>query len=402
VWAQVKHWVLGPIAGAQLLSRIRRDGGMAFPSDPPLSHGSGADPDRVLLIGGMVVGGAGVASHDLALGGRLARRLATRTGRGADVETRSTSRYDTAAAAAMLRAENLERYDVVLIVLGVRELLLPRPVRVWRRDLRVLFGAIAESVPASLPVLLVGVASFARDVDVPRYVVDWLDDTVETFNAETRRLCEETGLAEFVPFDPERIAIGTGRDASLVYESWAVALAPALDRVLALAQPAHRLDDVPHDEERLRAIAGLGVLEGEPDPRLDQIVQMARGMLGMSAALTILDDQNVHVLAASGVRSDAVVPREDTFSELAIGSSGALVVPDAQADPQYRHVIQNPGRDPVRFFAGYPLEAPGGERIGTLCVVDQVPHEFSAEETSLLRDLALRAQAVLWETVGAR
>lgn len=398
----IVHWVLGPIAGAWLLSRIRHDSELTFPSDPPLSHGSGPDPDRVLLIGGMVVGGAGVASYDLALGGRLARRLAARTGRGADVETRSTARYDTAAAAAMLRAENLERYDVVLIVLGVRELIQLRPLWLWRRDVRALLGAIAESVPATLPVLLVGVAPFARDVDVPRFVVDWLDCTVDAFNAEATRLCETTGVAQFVPFAPERIGIRSGRDASLVYESWAVTLAPALDRVLALAQPAHRVEDVSDDDERLRAIAGLGVLVGPPDPRLDHIVQMARGMLGMSAALTILDDRNVHVLATSGVRSDAVVPRADTFSELAIESSGALVVPDAEADPQYRHVIVNPGRDPVRFFAGYPLEAPGGERIGTLCVVDQVPHEFSTDETSLLRDLALRAQAVLWETVAAR
>jgi hypothetical protein len=401
VWTQVKHWVLGPIAGAWLMSRIRHDAALTFPSDPPLSHGSGPDPDRVLLIGGMVVGGAGVASFDLALGGRLARRLAARTGRGADVETRSTPRYDTTVAAGLLRAENLDRYDVVVIVLGVRELLLPRPVRRWRRNLRTLFGTIAESVPATLPVLLVGVAPFARDVDVPRFVVRWLEDTVDAFNAETRRWSESTALAQFVPFDPARVAIGSGRDASLVYESWAIALAPALDRVLALAQPSQRSEHVSRDDERKRAIAGLGVLQGPPDPRLDQIVQMARGMLGMSAALTILDDRNVHVLAASGVRADAVVPREDTFSERAIGSAGALVVPDAEAEPGYRDVILNPGRDPVRFFAGYPLEAPGGERIGTLCVVDQVPHEFSAEETTLLRDLALRAQAVLWETVRA-
>jgi hypothetical protein len=402
VWTKVKHWVLGPIAGAWLLSRIRRDAELAFPSDPPLSHGSGPDPDRVLLIGSMVVGGAGVASYDLALGGRLARRLASLSGRGADVETRSATKYDLAAAASMLSSENLERFDAVMILLGVRELIRLRPVRMWRRDVEGLLRAIAESAPASLPVLIVGIVPFADDVGVPRFVGRWMSTSVAAYNETARRLCESTGVARYVPFTPDRVFVRSGRDASLVYESWAAVLAPPLDRVLALGQPVHRVEDVPDDDERLRAIAGLGVLDGPPDPRLDHIVQMARGMLGMSAALTILDDRNVHVLAASGVRSDAVVPREDTFSERAIESSGALVVPDAEADPQYRHVVVNPARDPVRFFAGYPLEAPGGERIGALCVVDQVPHEFSAEETSLLRDLALRAQAVLWETVRTR
>jgi hypothetical protein len=384
------------------MSRIRRDSDLAFPSDPPLSHGSGPDPDRVLLIGSLVVGGAGVASFDLALGGHLARRLASLSGRGADVETRSSGRFDLGEAAAMLSNENLERFDAVMILLGVRELIRLHPVRSWHRGIEALLRTIAESAPASLPVLLVGIVPFAREMGVPAFVARWMRTSVRAYNETARRLCESTRVAQFVPFTPDRVFIQSGRDASAVYESWAHFLAPALDRVLALDQPAHRAEDVADDAERGRAVEQLGLLDAPPDPRIDHIVQMARGMLGMSAALTILDDRNVHVLAASGVRADAVVPREDTFTELAIESSGALVVPDAEADPQYRHVILNAGRDPVRFFAGYPLEAPGGERIGTLCVVDQVPHEFSTDETTLLRDLALRAQAVLWETVRTR
>lgn len=400
MWNTLAHWLLGPAANAWLLSRIRHDGEMAFPTDPPLSHGSGPDPDRVLLIGGLVVGGAGVASFDLALGGRIARRLASRTGRGADVETRSIARYDTAAAAALLRAENLDRFDAVMIVLGVRQVMRLRPAWMWRRDVQSLLGVIAESVSAALPVMIVGIAPFARDMDVPRFAVHWLEAAVERRNAETRRLCEATGVAQFVPFAPTRTGIRSGLDASAVYESWAQALTPALDRALALAQPVPHLDEA-DEPARQRALDELGIVGAPADPRIDHIVQMTRGILGMSAAITLLDENRTHILAAAGIRLGEL-PREDTFCHLTVESPGALVVADAEADPGYRGVGRVEGREPVRFYAGYPLEAPGGQRIGALCVIDRVPREFSADETSLLRDLALRVQAVLWESAGVR
>ena len=50
----------------------------------------------------------------------------------------------------------------------------------------------------------------------------------------------------------------------------------------------------------------------------------------------------------------------------------------------------------MRFFAGYPLEAPDGRRVGALCVVDTSPRSFSKPEEALLRALTLRVQVELW------
>ena len=51
----------------------------------------------------------------------------------------------------------------------------------------------------------------------------------------------------------------------------------------------------------------------------------------------------------------------------------------------------------MRFYAGYPLEAPGGERIGALCVIHREPRTFSSADAATLRSLALTAQALMWE-----
>jgi hypothetical protein len=397
VWKKIAYRLVRPFANAWLYSIVRQDGVMAEPTDLPVSHGSGPDPDRVLLIGGPVIRGLGVASYQLGLTGHLARRLASRTGRGADVETRWVERFDTAAAGRMLREENLDRFDAVVIVLGAKDVMRMRLIGSWRRDIRALLGVIGETTPSMLPVLIVGVTSFAQELGVPKVVVDTLVETVRKRNLETEEACRETGLADYVPFQPRRVGIRNGQDNSAIYESWAVTLAPALDLVLSLSQPVRHDEPALDEDARQRALDKLGVIGTGPIPSVDHIVQMARGMLGMSAAITFIDHDRQYVLSSAGVNSDDS-PRQLAFCNTTIESPGVFVVRDVDSAPEYRDATWAAGPDRVRFYAGYPLEAPGGQRVGAFCVMDREPHDFSENETSLLRDLALRAQSVLWES----
>jgi GAF domain-containing protein len=41
----------------------------------------------------------------------------------------------------------------------------------------------------------------------------------------------------------------------------------------------------------------------------------------------------------------------------------------------------------IRFYAGHPVRGPGGHNIGTLCVMDKEPREFTEEDRETLRDL---------------
>lgn len=53
------------------------------------------------------------------------------------------------------------------------------------------------------------------------------------------------------------------------------------------------------------------------------------------------------------------------------------------------------GEPHVRFYAGYPIEAPSGEPIGALCVMDSHPRAVDTFDHALLRRLALMLQAKL-------
>lgn len=47
----------------------------------------------------------------------------------------------------------------------------------------------------------------------------------------------------------------------------------------------------------------------------------------------------------------------------------------------------------VRFYVGAPLTSSDGYRVGTLCLIDTVPREFTRENLAALRDIADAAEA---------
>jgi GAF domain-containing protein len=80
--------------------------------------------------------------------------------------------------------------------------------------------------------------------------------------------------------------------------------------------------------------------------------------------------------------------RELSFCGHAITlSEEALVIEDAVLDPRFAQnplVLEEPR---IRFYAGHPVRGPGGHNIGTLCIMDKEPREFSEEDRETLRDL---------------
>jgi hypothetical protein len=395
VWDSVVHATLGAPAHAWAKAIVRRDAELARPSGPPIAHGRGPDPDRVLILGSPVVEGIGVASYDLTFSGHLARALAGSTGRGADVEVRGIEGFDALSAAAAIRAERLERFDAVLILGGVTEIVTMMPFAKYRRNMQVLFDAIEEHAPATLPVLIAGVTPFMHDMGAPRFVVAWSERRIARLNAVTRHACAESGVAEYVEFAPRRAGIRLERDASAVYEAWAHALAPAVSG--ALTMTVHR-QALPQDEAaRQRALDRLGVVDSPPDPSVDRIVTMARDMLGVDAAsLNFIDHDRMWSKATAGI-AVGEVPRDATICDVTIRTPGVHVIEDVRADPEFRNAAWLASREGIRFYAGYPLEAPGGERVGALCVVDREPRTFTAADAATLRSLALAAQALMWE-----
>ena len=89
-------------------------------------------------------------------------------------------------------------------------------------------------------------------------------------------------------------------------------------------------------------------------------------------------------LAKCGVNAGGT-SRKDAFCTYAILDDEVLIVGNATQDVRF---LQNPlvtGEMHIRFYAGAPLIVRPGIRLGTLCIIDTEPREFSKEEASRLQ-----------------
>lgn len=358
-------------------------------------HAPGANADRILLVGSGGTVGYGVLSHDLGVAGHLARRVSELTGRGTDVDVISAPEMGPAGAQAAISGTRLSRYDLVMLTLGGFESLQLVPPSKWRRQVGSLFDSIIATGPASLTIIMVGVAVMPSLIRVPARAQPAVVRAGNRMNEETQALAATRGQVVFLPFAPRPGDFASVAGSEL-YGEWSAMVAPAIARELD-AHAAHAHDPI-DEEARQRAVRDLAANIG-PDERIDRLVTNARDLFGVSgASLNFIDGDEQWTPSAIGMSREPV-PRGEALCDMTIRTPDVFVVEDTAADDRF--AAWSTRADPVRFYAGYPVEAPDGQRVGALCIVDSSPREFSGADATLLRDLALRVQALLWENLGA-
>ncbi|HLL19837.1 MAG TPA: GAF domain-containing protein, partial [Rubrivivax sp.] len=151
-----------------------------------------------------------------------------------------------------------------------------------------------------------------------------------------------------------------------------------------------------HEAQRLAALRGLEVLDTEAEPVFDAIARMACDVCAAPMALlSLVDEDRQWFKAGIGLDGLAGTPRAVALCAHAIVGDDVLVVPDARADPRF---VDNPlitGAPYIRLYAGAPLLMPGGERVGTLSVLDTEPRELNEQQRHQLQALAGIASAAL-------
>lgn len=155
------------------------------------------------------------------------------------------------------------------------------------------------------------------------------------------------------------------------------------------------------EQQRLRDVDQLYLLDSPPEDRFAQITRMARCVMEVPmAAVSLLDYDRQWFKQCDGLDLDGSVPRELTVCQATIKraydrpADPALILEDTlQSDFCELPAICSPGG--VRFYAGYPLYGPGGHPVGTFCVYDTKPRRLSATQRDALVELAAWAQREL-------
>ena len=146
---------------------------------------------------------------------------------------------------------------------------------------------------------------------------------------------------------------------------------------------------VPLDETvRLLSLHSLRIMDSAPEERFDRVTRMAKRLFDVDICLVSLVDSDRQWFKSKQGLDACQTPREVSFCGHAILQEQAFVVEDAHVDERFADNPLVTGNPSVRFYAGYPVHAPDGRRIGTLCLIDKEPRSFSADEQQTLKDFA--------------
>jgi diguanylate cyclase (GGDEF)-like protein len=153
---------------------------------------------------------------------------------------------------------------------------------------------------------------------------------------------------------------------------------------------------VPDNEgQRLRSLWALNLLDTPPEERFDRLTRVARRLFDAPIALMSLVDADRQWFKSRPGLDFPETPREHSFCTYAILGEGVFIVPDALDDERFRESPLVRSFPEIRFYAGYPVKAPDGSTLGTLCVIDHEPRHVAQEDVEALRDLAGMAEQEL-------
>eukprot|EP00038_Savillea_parva_P025142 m.46426 g.46426 ORF g.46426 m.46426 type:complete len:704 (-) comp6757_c0_seq1:118-2229(-) len=224
-------------------------------------------------------------------------------------------------------------------------------------------------------VILDQVASNGKAVEIARQLAD-----VET---EERPLIIITDRN-----DPARKQHVKGVDEFLV-EPFTEQYARTRMRAAALRSTCRwMMAEVPDNEdERLKSLRDLGILDTPSDPRFDRITRVTAAALKVPIAVVSLVDHDRQWFKSIVGLDAKETSRDLAFCAHAILSPEPFIINDTLHDHRFADnplVVDGPR---IRFYAGCPLILPDGNRIGTLCTIDIVPRHFSDGQIRTLVDL---------------
>jgi diguanylate cyclase (GGDEF)-like protein len=153
-----------------------------------------------------------------------------------------------------------------------------------------------------------------------------------------------------------------------------------------------------NERQRLATLHSLKILDTPPEERFDRVTRLARQLFDVPIALVSLIDADRQWFKSRQGLDACETPRSISFCGHTILQDQPMIVEDACEDERFRDNPLVTGDPRIRFYAGYPLTAPDGSRLGSLCLIDTKSRTLSEQD---LRNLSTLAQIIEAEFVTA-
>lgn len=151
---------------------------------------------------------------------------------------------------------------------------------------------------------------------------------------------------------------------------------------------------LPEEQKRLEVIDSLEFLTGQADKQMEDIASLTAKFCEVPIVLVSVvkkDVQEFYLNHGLGAKS---ATREVSFCAHAIHQDKVFVVEDAKKDQRF---FDNPlvtGEPHISFYAGYPITV-RGQKIGTLCMIDQKPRVLNALQLEFHEVMARQVEQLL-------
>ena len=145
---------------------------------------------------------------------------------------------------------------------------------------------------------------------------------------------------------------------------------------------------------RLAAIRKTGLLDSPPEEAFDRFTRLAARMaLAPIAMVSLMDERRQFFKSALGLPAQILrargTPLSQSFCQHLVALREPLVIVDTR---EHRMVRDSPLiQEGAIAYLGVPLALPGGEVLGSLCVIDVEPRDWADEEIASLQELAAMA-----------
>lgn len=146
------------------------------------------------------------------------------------------------------------------------------------------------------------------------------------------------------------------------------------------------------DPRRLLSLEKLRLLDSEAEETFDRVSRLASHLLSTPVVLlSLVDDRRQFFKSAIGLPEPYATARETplshSFCQHVVASGAPLVVGDARVHPLVRDNLAIPDLGVVAYL-GTPVRSRDGHVLGSFCVIDGRPREWTTAQIDLLNDLA--------------
>lgn len=143
-----------------------------------------------------------------------------------------------------------------------------------------------------------------------------------------------------------------------------------------------------NERQRIKVLWQYDVLDTAPEAAFDELADLARLICGAPVALISLVDENRQWFKSKLGTTVKETSRDVSLCAHAILHKDLMIVPDASKDKRFKNNPLVTAGLKIRFYAGAPLISPEGHALGTLCVIDKVARQLTADQKRALRILA--------------